>query len=66
MLGSPKSSSRAMQRIGRAGHKMHETIQGRFIVLDRDDLLECSIIQKEINEKKFDRVRFHKNFLEVL
>ncbi len=66
MLSSPKSSSRAMQRIGRAGHKMHETIKGRFIVLDRDDLVECAVIQKEIHEKKFDKVRFPKNCLDVL
>ena len=37
MLGSPKSSSRALQRLGRAGHSLHETSKGRFIVLDRDD-----------------------------
>ncbi|HTY44220.1 MAG TPA: DEAD/DEAH box helicase, partial [Patescibacteria group bacterium] len=48
MLGSPKSSARALQRLGRAGHKLHETAKGRFIILDRDDLVECSIIQKEM------------------
>ena len=48
MLGSPKSSARAIQRLGRAGHRLHDTIKGRFVVMDRDDLVECSIIQKEI------------------
>ena len=51
MIGSPKSSSRALQRLGRAGHKLHETAKGKFIVLDRDDLVECCVIQKEMIEK---------------
>ncbi len=66
MLGSPKSSARAIQRLGRAGHKLHDTIEGRFIVMDRDDLVECAIIQKEIIEKKVNRVFFPKNCLDVL
>jgi ATP-dependent Lhr-like helicase len=66
MLGSPKSSARAIQRLGRAGHKLHDTIKGRFIVMDRDDLVECAIIQKEIIERKINRVVFPKNCLDVL
>lgn len=66
MLGSPKSSARALQRLGRAGHKLHETAKGRFIVLDRDDLVECSIIQKEMFERKINKIFFPKNCLDVL
>ncbi len=66
LLGSPKSSSRALQRIGRAGHKLHDTAKGRFIVLDRDDLLECSVIQKEMIEGKIDKIQFPHNCLDVL
>jgi ATP-dependent Lhr-like helicase len=66
MLGSPKASSRALQRIGRAGHKLHETAKGRFIVLDRDDLVECAVIQKEMIERKIDKIQFPKNCLDVL
>lgn len=66
LLGSPKASSRALQRVGRAGHKLHETAKGRFIVLDRDDLIECSIIQKEMYEAKIDKIHFPKNALDVL
>ncbi len=66
MLGSPKSSARALQRLGRAGHKLHETAKGRFIVLDRDDLVECSVIQKEMIEKKINKIYFPKNCLDVL
>ena len=66
MLGSPKSSSRALQRLGRAGHRLHEMAKGRFIILDRDDMIECSVIQKEMVEKKINEIRFPKNCLDVL
>ena len=42
-LGSPKSVTRAMQRIGRAGHSFKSTAKGEIIVLNRDDLVECSV-----------------------
>jgi len=66
MIGSPKSSARALQRLGRAGHKLHETAKGRFIVMDRDDLVECSVIQKEMIERKINKINFPKNALDVL
>jgi len=66
MLGSPKSSARALQRLGRAGHRLHETAKGRFIILDRDDLVECSVIGKEMVERKINKIYFPKNCLDVL
>ncbi len=66
LLGSPKASSRALQRVGRAGHKLHDTAKGRFIVMDRDDLIECAIIQKEMYDGKIDSIHFPKNALDVL
>jgi ATP-dependent helicase Lhr and Lhr-like helicase len=66
LLGSPKSVARTLQRVGRAGHQLHETAKGRFIVLDRDDLVECSVIKREAVEKKIDRVQIPFNCLDVL
>ncbi len=66
MIGSPKSSARALQRLGRAGHKLHDIAKGRFIVTDRDDLVECSVIQKEMIERKINKIYFPKNCLDVL
>ncbi|MEK6945447.1 MAG: ATP-dependent helicase [Nanoarchaeota archaeon] len=66
MLGSPKSSARALQRLGRSGHKLHDVAKGNFIVVDRDDLVECAIIQKEMIERKINKIRFPKNCLDVL
>ena len=66
LLKSPKSVSRALQRIGRAGHKLHDNPKGEFIVLDRDDLVECGILMKEMIEKKIDSTEIPKNALDVL
>lgn len=66
LLGSPKASSRALQRIGRSGHQLHETAKGRFIIMDRDDLIECAVIQKEMLEGKIDNIQFPHNCLDVL
>jgi len=66
LLGSPKSVARALQRIGRSGHQLHEEAKGRIIVLDRDDMVECSVLLKAAIEKKIDRVHIPMNALDVL
>ncbi|MEM2873963.1 MAG: ATP-dependent helicase [Candidatus Nanoarchaeia archaeon] len=66
LLGSPKSVSRALQRIGRSGHKLQDTIKGRFIVTDRDDLVEDLLIAKLAIEKQIDRIEIPENCLDVL
>ena len=66
LLGSPKSVARALQRIGRSGHKLHEEAKGRIIVLDRDDLVECSVLLKAAVERKIDTVSIPSCALDVL
>lgn len=66
MLRSPKSIARALQRCGRAGHQLHAKPKGRFIVLDRDDLVECSVLMKGMIEKAIDRAEIPRNCLDVL
>jgi len=66
LLGSPKSVARALQRIGRSGHKLHDISKGRIIVLDRDDLVECSVLLKAAIEHKIDKVNIPENCLDVL
>lgn len=65
-LGSPKSVARFLQRAGRSGHKLHETVNARIIVMDRDDLVECAVLMKSAIEKKIDRVHIPTNALDVL
>ncbi len=66
LLSSPKSVSRALQRIGRSGHKLHEKSKGRILVVDRDDLVECSLILKNAIEGKIDEISIPENCLDVL
>jgi ATP-dependent helicase Lhr and Lhr-like helicase len=65
-LGSPKSVARLLQRVGRAGHKLHETVRGKIVVTDRDDLVECSVMLKQAIEKKIDRIHIPVGALDVL
>jgi len=66
LLGSPKSIARALQRTGRAGHRIHNVSKGRLVVLDRDDLIECAVMLKDALEKKIDKIKIPKNCLDVL
>ena len=65
-LSSPKSVARALQRIGRSGHRLHDVTKGRIIVLDRDDLVECAVLLKSALEKKIDKIHIPTNALDVL
>lgn len=65
-LGSPKSVARFLQRAGRSGHRLHETVKGRIIVMDRDDMVECAVLNKAALEKKIDLLHIPTNCLDVL
>ena len=66
LLSSPKSVARALQRVGRSGHRLHDDIKGRLVVMDRDDLVECSLILKNAMEHKIDTIGIPNNCLDVL
>lgn len=66
LLRSPKGVARALQRIGRAGHQLHANPKGRFIVLDRDDLVECCVLMKQMRAREIDRITLPQNALDVL
>ncbi len=66
LLSSPKSVSRLLQRVGRAGHRIDAVSKGRIIVVDRDDLMENTVLARLALDKKIDRVRIPKNALDVL
>lgn len=65
-IGSPKSVTRAVQRIGRSGHKLHDVAKGRIIAMDRDDLLECGVMLYCAKRRMLDKFRIPKNCLDVL
>ena len=66
LLGSPKSVARALQRSGRSGHRLDEVTKSRIIVLNRDDLIECSVLLKNGIDGKIDKVHIPRNALDVL
>jgi len=55
-VGSPKSVAALLQRVGRAGHQLGETVTGRVIALDRDELVECAVMLQKAEEGFVDRV----------
>jgi ATP-dependent helicase Lhr and Lhr-like helicase len=65
-LGSPKSVTRAVQRIGRAGHSYKATAKGEIIALNRDDLIECTILLDAAVKRHLDSFVVPQNALDVL
>jgi ATP-dependent Lhr-like helicase len=65
-LGSPKSVTRAIQRIGRSGHRFYDVAKGEIVVTNRDDLVECSVMLKAAQERHLDSFSTPKNALDVL
>ena len=65
-LGSPKSVTRAIQRIGRSGHSFREIAKGEIIVVNRDDLVECSIMLDAALKRHLDSFSIPMNALDVL
>ncbi|WP_136688029.1 ATP-dependent helicase [Halorhabdus amylolytica] len=64
-VGSPKSVAALLQRVGRAGHQLGETVAGRVIALDRDELVECAVMLKKAEEGFVDRVFVPENAQDV-
>ncbi|ASJ10735.1 helicase [Thermococcus sp. P6] len=66
LIGSPKSVNRALQRIGRSGHRLHDVSRGIILALDRDDLVEVTVLAHNARNRRLDRVRIPRNPLDVL
>ena len=65
-IESPKSVSRGLQRIGRAGHNVGDTSKGRIFPKFRGDLLECAVIVKLMRAGEIEPTVVPKNALDVL
>ncbi|WP_276271867.1 ATP-dependent helicase [Haloarcula litorea] len=64
-VGSPKSVAALLQRVGRAGHQLGETVEGRVVALDRDELVECAVMLKKAEAGFVDRVFVPENAHDV-
>ncbi|HJX33227.1 MAG TPA: DEAD/DEAH box helicase, partial [Solirubrobacterales bacterium] len=63
---SPKSVTRGLQRIGRAGHGLGETSKGRIFPKFRADLLECAVVARRMREGEIEETVIPQNPLDVL
>jgi ATP-dependent Lhr-like helicase len=63
---SPKSVSRGLQRVGRAGHQLGETSKGRIFPKFRADLLECAVVARRMRNGEIEETVIPRNPLDVL
>jgi ATP-dependent Lhr-like helicase len=64
--GSPKSVSRAMQRVGRSGHLVSATSKGRFFPLFRHDIADLAVVARGMRESTIEETHIPENCLDVL
>ena len=65
-VGSPRSISLLMQRVGRSGHHLGGTPKGRLFPLTRDELLESMALVRGVNTGNLDRLTLPSWPLDVL
>ena len=65
-LGSPRSISSFLQRIGRSGHAVGGTPKGRLFPLSRDELVECAALIDSVRRGELDRLVIPDQPLDVL
>ena len=63
---SPKSVTRGIQRIGRAGHSVEEVSTGRIFPKFRADLLECAVVARRMREGEIEETVIPRNPLDVV
>jgi ATP-dependent helicase Lhr and Lhr-like helicase len=63
---SPKSVTRGLQRVGRAGHGLGEVSRGRIFPKFRADLLECAVVAQRMREGEIEETVIPRNPLDVL
>ena len=65
-IGSPRSLSVALQRIGRAGHWRGAVSKGRVFATTRHELLECAALVRGIRQGELDRIEIPEAPLDIL
>lgn len=66
MVSAPKGVSRALQRIGRSGHSMGRTSHGILVASNINDLAECAVTAKMMEQRALELVKIHHDPLDVL
>ncbi len=66
LVESPGSVARGLQRVGRAGHGVGETSEGRIYPKFRGDLLESTVVASRMQDAALESIRVPENPLDVL
>ena len=66
LLATPKGVARALQRVGRAGHSIHEVSRGLLMATNVGDLVECCATALLARAGHLDRIRIPEAPLDVL
>lgn len=56
MVSTPKGISRALQRVGRSGHSVHQMSHGVLVATNINDLIECIVCARLTQERALDPV----------
>src|SRR5664280_2896715 len=65
-LGTPRSISTFLQRVGRANHAVGGVPKGRLLPLSRDDLVECTALLDAVRAGELDALHIPAQPLDVL
>ncbi len=65
-IGSPRSITSFLQRVGRSGHAVGAMPKGRLFPLSRDDLVECAALLDAVRRGELDRLAVPHQPLDVL
>ncbi len=65
-LGSPRSISAFLQRVGRAGHQVAGVSKGCLFPSSRDDLIECAALLDAVRRGELDTLKIPRAPLDVL
>lgn len=57
MVSTPKGISRALQRVGRSGHSIHQISHGVLVATNINDLIECIVCSRLTHLKQLDPIQ---------
>ncbi|MFZ4763819.1 MAG: DEAD/DEAH box helicase [Roseimicrobium sp.] len=66
MISTPKGINRAIQRIGRSGHSIHQESHGVLCATNVNDLMECIVCADMTRRSQLDEVRILQQPYDVL
>jgi len=65
-IGSPKSVAALLQRFGRGGHSLNQTVTGRIVALEWEDLLQGAVMLQRAKEGLVERIHIPQNAIDAL